>query len=195
MRNGMCLMALGMLAATHVLAGDAAGEAWPEVTWLTEARPAKDGETVERALAARRSASVRIMIAVLQDAKLPRSNRIAAANMLAELRAPEAVDALVQQLMLGPDLIDEKTLRIAIPCVCALIEIGIPASRKALRYLQDEDDAVRKRMLCFIIDEVEGQAVAEFLLKSELEKSPSLKAKKNLEEALKMLAERWRPPK
>lgn len=191
MRNGMHLMALiVMCASTRVLAGGDPGETWQEAVSLSEERPAQDITDLTKAFVSKKNASVRILIDVLQNAKLPKTNRIAAAKILGELRAPEAVDALIQQLTLSPELVDEKTQKTVYPCYHALINIGVSAGRKALDHLRDEDDHLRKRLLCGIIKEVEGQSVTVFLLESELQKSQSVKAKQNIQDALKMLSEK-----
>jgi HEAT repeat protein len=174
-------------ASTYMSVKAESEKTWEEAALLTEVKPAQDHARLVQTFALKREASVRNLIDVLQNAKFPRSNRIAAANILGELRAPEAVDALIQQLTLSPELNDEKTLGTVYPCYLALTKTGLPASRKAVQHLQDEVDPLRKRLLCGIVKEVEGLSVTAFLLKSELEKSQDVKVRKNIEEALRIV--------
>ncbi len=192
----LCLVVFSFVLisnSTCLLAGEK--DIWSDVEKLSKSKPVKknsiDGngeQLIAKSFAVKRDVSVKQLIAILRNKKLSTTARIAAAKMLGTLRAPEAVDPLMEQLSkLQPMMIDEKTLETISPCYAALCQIGKPASRKALILLQQENDSYRKSLLHSIISKVEGREVATFLVKAEIKKTKDKEVRARLEAALKKL--------
>ena len=127
-------------------------EAWPEIVALTSEGP-EATEAISKMFILKRNASVRVLIDTLENAALPIRKRLAASNMLGELKASESVDMLMRQLILSPETTEAKSLETLYPCYYALTKIGISASRKALIRLGDEVDPLRRLLLCAILKE------------------------------------------
>lgn len=166
------------------------GDTWQDVTSLANAKSWHEAHDLVKAITAKRDASVAKLVNILRDDKQPRGNRLGAAKVLGDLKAAEALDALLENLTVSPEVLDETSLATYFPCYQALISIGIPASRKIVVVLRGEENDRRKKLLCTILKVVEGQAVSEFLLNAEIQKTKDEKEQQNLQNALKMVSEK-----
>lgn len=113
--------------------------------------------------------------------------RLHALKIVAILRAPEAVPLLIPAISLREPLRlrFDRTISQQYPVVDALVVIGKPAARACLSELAKNsvsDDAREK--LCWVVGEVEGQAVGRFLIKSTLTQERDDAAKQRLSKAL-----------
>lgn len=114
----------------------------------------------------------------------PDGGMVRAIRLLGKLRASEAVEDLLAIVDYRPLIVDDE---IGYPVAYALIEIGKPASRKALLRLRTERNPLRRSLLLEVIKHVEGKPVAVFLIRSHLKQKISGIAKQNLQQALNEL--------
>lgn len=179
------VLAITVLSQSADLSADE-GQLWKEVALLSHSQPLGRSETIAKEFAAKRNTSVKKLIAILRNTRLSKSRRVAAARMLGVLRASEAVDDLLQQLTLMPDLSDECVFL----CQVALIQIGKPASRKALLLLQKKNSPLRTMLLREIVKQVEGRDVAIFLVRAEINSIQNPEARARMNAVLKQLSKR-----
>jgi hypothetical protein len=125
-----------------------------------------------------------------------------AIRTLGDLRASEAVDALVKQVDClggGPTQTDRITVAGLYGCVGALYKIGKPAVKPAVKAIRDmhhfdvQGDENRRlartELLTVVIHAVEGRQVAKSILEAELKKVEP-ESKKALQYALDYLTKR-----
>lgn len=147
------------------------GPVWEPVRELEPTSDVKQAEACVQALQAIRAQSVVRLIETACNPKLSNQVRLAAIHMLGELRAPEAVGALMGQLTVClpvNEMLCEPTFPTLYPCTGALICIGKPSSLAAAKLLRKEDDEGRRSLLCFIIETVEGKQGGRILIEQQL---------------------------
>jgi len=189
-KKGLLLLLIPVVLTTSVAADET--DVWKEVQFLrqkgsaTKRTPFFNPE-ISMAFRKRKKASVKSLIAILRDVTLSKSTRIEAAIILGDLRASEAVDALIENLTLEPGLraINIKTGESLYLCYAALLRIGKPASRRAIILLRTENTRLRRTLLAGIVGRVEGRQVGKFLLQQEIAKARTPKERRNLQAGLK----------
>ena len=145
----------------------------------------KRRELIEELFKTTSRVSISKLITILENKSLDIATRIAAANMLGELRAPKAVDALLRQMTIVVSPISQALVRD--PCVDSLVQIGKPASQKALTLLEKEDDIVRVGYLSRVILGVEDKELAIFQLKNKIDQAADQKIIDRLEKAIRII--------
>ena len=148
---------------------------WEQVRTLGAESSVEQAEGCVLSFRATRTKSIARLIEVACDAQLSNHARRAAINMLGDLRAVEAVNALMGQLdariMVG-EVLSEPTTYTFYPSAGALVRIGRPASVAAFRELRGEDAGVRRDLLCLIIKIVEGKETARRMVEQKLHGTP-----------------------
>ena len=138
------------------------------------------------------------MAIVSQPARAPADvdRKAQAANELAALRADQSADLLVTQITFlnVRSSAREFSPEVLHPCFAALKKLGKPASLAALKGLRDLDVDVpgegidspwyRAGLLAQVIRAVEGEEVAQFMLKTEMEKQTEAKQRALFEHLL-----------
>lgn len=141
----------------------------------------------EKKIAAERKEMIEQLLKIVkqkQQSFSPDGAMHRALRILGILRAAEAVDDLLGVVDYRPLIVDDE---VGFPAAYALIEIGKPASLKALARLRKETDPLRRRLLVEVIKGVEGKDAAVFLIETELKKTGNPRSALNLKSALKQL--------
>ena len=134
---------------------------------------------------------------------------VVAAQLLGEMRAEEAVNALVERVSVVSNMTtDLRSPETVHPCSAALIRIGKPASLECLKRLAaervkdgKENLYTKGSLMLEVIRHVEGDDVARFMLQNAIDKERDKDKKANLTAALALLdkrikeeAEKSKPP-
>ena len=128
---------------------------------------------------------VKGLMAIVADEKAERGIRFRAVVILGEIRASEAAGTLVAHIdRILPDRILEKTIETLFPCVPALIKIGKPGAREALKELRKPMKKIRRLALVTVLHRVEGRKTAIFLLRDAISSTNNVREIKNLQAAL-----------
>jgi len=155
----------------------------------TAAEPALSDEVgkpefVEKQMKSR-SKQIEELIVLVKDPNCEMASRISAVQLLGGLRAVEAVDVLFAHLtIITPSKVKDKTIEGVAPCMPALVAIGKPSSEKALTELAKETDAWRRFLLLTILHRVEGNSLAQHLLREAIRLAKGAPEKANLQAAL-----------
>lgn len=146
-----------------------------------------------------------IRIVENKDGSAARSARGFAAEALGRMRAPEAAPVLASLInaplphsATHPDPV-RPSMGIMYGAVPALVRIGKPGARACLEALcrltpQERQKTSKPRLLCRVIVQVEGKAVALLLIRKMLENAQDEQARENLRLALELVEEGKVPP-
>ena len=110
--------------------------------------------------------------------------------LLGTYGATEAVKLLTDMIDFKATIVDPR-VRIGrwglYPAQEALVKIGKPAANEVLRRIASEADPTRRKLMCIVIEAVEGEKVGRLRLTWLLEEEKDPARRTNLEEALKMV--------
>lgn len=153
-----------------------------------------------------RTATVNMLISIIQDKNLQETNRpavLAAACLLGNLRAPEAIPALLDIILLFEYGWYEAPPAGVLswvngsPAGDALIKIGLPAVNPLVMRLVSDDKSIRDpistRYLCgFVIEDILGyHLTAQYLMKAAAEYPESSEERKRLESLAEYEQSAW----
>ena len=186
----LCLIAV---VVAHFALGAEGGKQQPELINVKEIMRRISVEEGKGALLQefqdeRKGLIVRL-VGILEDTERSRPERIQAARLLGCLRAAEATQPLIENVLLVPQLFDDMSFKATVPCAGALVEIGKPASQAAVDAIPRETNDVRRRTLTIVITKIEGPDVARFILERKL-LAARANEKSNIESALRYLEQR-----
>jgi PBS lyase HEAT-like repeat len=132
------------------------------------------------------------LLALLKNPQSSDFTKCAAAYHLGEMRAPEAVNTLANQIKLHLDTRDIESLRglEGSVAVRALIKIGSPSIPAMIRNLSKSDDAMVVELSLLVLDQIEGDKdIVQLRLQKALAAEKDLQRQARLQAALKALAE------
>ena len=146
-----------------------------------------------------RRAVVKVAVEVLESSDKPFTStdpRISACNIVAEYRAPEAVNALLKliELETASPFKDDKSpwnYGDQYPAAKALVNIGNPARLACIGALGNPYAERRDDILCWVVGQIDGHEVGRYCLELTIrdERDPRLKEK--LTDALKTYDAVW----
>lgn len=130
-------------------------------------------------------------MAVLQSEESDTDACLDAIQVLGHLRASKSATLLVNRLKTEAGFINLRetsgpSIGDRYPAAAALVEIGKPAVSQCLKVLKKADSEEQK-ILCWIIQTVEGSQVAETIISTERERTKDAGERKKLADALTLL--------
>jgi hypothetical protein len=123
----------------------------------------------------------------LRDGNLANEGKVHAIYVLGQLRATAAVTVLIEDIDLKASKFDPKVglgRWGSYPAQEALSKIGNPAVNMILDRLPGEKDELRRKLMCFVLIDVEGKPFGKLRLKLKYDEETDPAKKKNLELAL-----------
>jgi hypothetical protein len=133
------------------------------------------------------------LIQQLREEQLSNEGKVYAVYLLGNLRAYAAVDRLIANIDLKASSVDPKT-RIGrwgpYPAQGALVKIGKPASSAVLESLSKEKDALRRKLMCAVLVDVEGKEISQIRIRKKLKTEPYPEKQSLLKSALKLISDR-----
>ena len=126
----------------------------------------------------------------LREAGVSVEGKVYAIYLLGQWRATAAVSTLIDNISMNASKSDPR-LSIArwgtYPAQEALSRIGTPAVNMILEKLPAEQDDLRRRLMCFVIHDVEGKVTGQWMLQSKIVNERDGPRKVNLQAALNVL--------
>jgi len=138
-------------------------------------------------LGQQRQELMRNLISIVANDKSDEVGRTRAVDLLGDLRASEAAEILVENIVEIPTL-DPRGLssRGRYACVAALVKIGKPATGAVLKEFRKPISDDRQLALVDVLAGVEGRKVGRFLLEEEIADAKTAEERDNLNKALRM---------
>lgn len=136
------------------------------------------------------NAIVANIVEQLQKEAISDENKLYAIYLVGQMRAIGAISTLIENIDFPAPKADSS---VAIgrwgmyPAQEALSKIGQPAVNMILDKLPGENHELRRRLMCFVLVDVDGIEVAQFMLKHSLAKETDPSRKGNLQSALMIL--------
>ncbi len=130
------------------------------------------------------------VIGQLRDGNLANEGKVHAIYLLGQLRATASVAVLIDNIDLKARKVDPKggIGRWGMyPAQEALAKIGNPAVNMILDKLPAEKVELRRKLMCFVLSDVEGKNFSRLLLKLRLEEEKDQAKRGNWERALAVL--------
>jgi hypothetical protein len=146
-------------------------------------------DTVDQAVKSYREIIDNIM-GQLHQGGISNESKTYTVYMLGQLRAVEAVTVLLENIDLKASKVDPKggIGRWGMyPAQEALSKIGQPAVNMILDKLPTERDELRRKLMCYVISDVEGKDFGKILVKLRIDQEQDPIRKGHLELALKIL--------
>lgn len=127
-------------------------------------------DALRRDILQERDTQAKQLLQVLGVAKPGSDAQRNAIFLAGELRTPEAVPWLIENLarVKRGALKAHPSVYDLYPCVIALEQIGKPASQAAVSAIAAENDPLRRRLLVHVVQGVEGEVVAALILEREI---------------------------
>lgn len=131
------------------------------------------------------------LVRQLRKGGLPNDRTVYLVYLLGQLRAVYAVTILIDNIHLEAEKVDPKD-RIGrwgpYPAQQALARIGKPAVNMILDRIGKENSELRRKLMCLVICDVDGNEIGRLLLRARLDKASGVE-KNNLDLALKYMKE------
>lgn len=126
---------------------------------------------------------------ILSIEDYPLKRRLIAVHLLGKLKAEEAVDVLMDNLLLSyeGDKNFEELNQDNFPVGFALIQIGIPTRQPLLNKIKITEDAEVMRLCTFVIMKTEDKEIAKVVFEKAIQQERDIKKKENLNKALTYL--------
>lgn len=127
----------------------------------------------------------------LREAGLPAQGKVYAIYLLGQWRATASVSTLLENISLTAPRSDPR-IGIArwgtYPAQEALARIGSPAVNMILDSLPAEQDQLRRKLMCYVIHDVEGKNLGRLILQSRLANESDGGRRANLQAALDIIS-------
>lgn len=132
------------------------------------------------------------LVKQLRDGNLPADKKVYVIYLLGQLRAASAVTILIEHIDLKAVKMDPDAIGRwgPYPAEEALVMIGTPAVNMILDKLPDEQNELRRQLMCDVISDAVGKRAGEAMLRSRSDEEPNPARRAHLESALQVFRER-----
>ena len=127
------------------------------------------------------------VIEQLNNSNLSNEGKVYAIYLLGQLRATAAVTILIENINLKASNVDRKSgigRWGMYPAQEALSKIGNPAVNMIIDLLPGEKEELRRKLMCFVLVEVEGADTAKYILRQAVAAESDPNRQVNLQDAL-----------